>query len=245
MNPVTLVRCALLSAWIFFAGCTTRSISDSGYKGGSSYSYSGNRSLYRGELSEFDVLGVATDNAISEADIANALADSSRPRLTRDSKVLLIQSGADLPDDAMMQAMSERYRVTAFSGRPATKPETNSPSFARALRLTAARGGYNKIICYWGVLESAEKNQVTKLVSWIPIAGYVVPDKEQLMRIRLKAVIVDVATGRWSFVSPPPASSSDFASRMTRVETDQALVAKLKETSYRGLVQTLVAGEGE
>jgi hypothetical protein len=120
----------------------------------------------------------------------------------------------------MMKAMNERYRITAFSGQPITRTNGTNVSLAKALRLAAARGGYDKIVCYWGVLESAEKNQITKTVSWIPIVGYALPDHEQLMRIRLKAVVVDVATGRWTFVSPPPASSSDFASRMTRAETD-------------------------
>lgn len=249
MKKVPLVTGALACALVLLAGCTTRSISNSGYNAGS-YSY-GSSSGYRGELSEFDVLGVAVDDtAISDTDIVAALADHERPRLRRDSNILLIQSGAELPDEPMMKAMGERYRVTAFSGQPVARinavnraPQANNPSMARALRLAAARGGYDKIVCYWGVLESAEKNQITKTVSWIPIVGYVLPDKEQLMRIRLKAVVVDVATGRWSFISPPPASSSDFASRMTRAQIDQELVLKLKESGYRNLVQTLVAGE--
>lgn len=248
MKKVPLVTGALACALVLLAGCTTRSISNSGYNDGS-YRYGGSNG-YRGELSEFDVLGVAVDASISDNDIVAALADGERPRLRRDSNILLIQSGAELPDEPMMKAMGERYRVTAFSGQPVARidpgnraAQANNPSMARALRLAAARGGYDKIVCYWGVLESADKNQITKTVSWIPIVGYVLPDKEQLMRIRLKAVVVDVATGRWSFISPPPASSSDFASRMTRAQIDQELVLKLKESGYRNLVQTLVAGE--
>jgi hypothetical protein len=245
MNLVPLLKCAPGVALLLLAGCETRSISNSGYPGGNRYA----ASTFRGELSEFDVLGVAISDSISDADIATALKDTDRPRLRRDSNILLIQSGADLPDDPMMTAMAERYRVTAFSGQPVSPPnylqpaKVNTPSMARALRLAAARGGYDKIVCYWGVLESLEKNQVTSAVSWIPIVGYVLPDREQQMRIRLKAVIVDVASGRWTFVTPPPASSSDFASRMTRAQTDQELVLKLKESGYRNLVQTLVAGE--
>lgn len=241
----TRIWAALLAgaAMLLGAGCHTRSISNSGYRGDSYFGRSADTEGYRGELSELDVLGVAVDAAITDADIAAALADRSRPRLVRDSRVLLIQSGAELPDEPMMSAMGERYRVTAFSGRPAAKPESNGPAYAKALRLAAARGGYDKIVCYWGVLESAEQNQATKAVSWIPVLGYVLPDEQRLMRIRLKAVVVDVATGRWTFVNPPPASSSDFASRLTRAQADQGLVAKLKEEGYRALVQTLVASE--
>jgi hypothetical protein len=241
MKLVTLGQCALASALLLLAGCTTRSISNSGYP--SDNSHRGGHASYRGELSEFDVLGVSVEANITDTDIVSALLDSERPRLRRDSNILLIQSGAELPDEPMMKAMNERYRVTAFSGVPLAKRDGTAPSIAKALRLAAARGGYDKIVCVWGVLESAEKNQITKTVSWIPIVGYVLPDKEQLMRIRLKAVVVDVASGYWRFVSPPPAASSDFASRMTRAQTDQELVSKLKETGYRNLVQTLVTGE--
>lgn len=239
MKTTIPCKAALALALVLFAGCTTRSISNSGYGADrASYGWS-TVGGYRGELSELDVLGVSSDSSISERDISTALATAEPPRLERNSKVLLVQSGADFPDEPMVTALSQRFRVLPFSGHPSAKPEINS-AYSKTLRLAAARGGYDKIICYWGVLESAQENQVTKAVSWVPLAGYFVPDQKQSMRIRLKAAIVDVASGRWTFVMPAPATSSDFSSIVSRRNVDQSLVAELQEAGYRNLVRELV-----
>ncbi|MCX6955432.1 MAG: aminopeptidase, partial [Verrucomicrobia bacterium] len=102
--------------------------------------------------------------------------------------------------------------------------------------------GYDKIVCYWGVLESEHQDKVTKAVSWVPLAGYLVPDQRDSMRIRLKAVVMDVASGQWTFVSPPPILSSSFSSVVSRRNTDQDLVRTLKEAGYRGLASALIPG---
>ena len=230
---------ALALAVVLLAGCATRSISNSGYDS-DRYRYGWAASGgYNGELSELDVLGVSPDATISEGDIRAALADAKPPQLERNSKVLLVQSGAEFPDEPMMTALNQRFQVLPFSGRPTWKPESHA-AYSKTLRLAAARGGYDKIICYWGILESAQENQATKIVSWVPLVGYLVPDQKQSMRIRLKAAIIDVSSGRWTFVMPAPATSSDFSSIVTRRNTDQSLVAELKEAGYRSLVRELV-----
>src|SRR5579862_5414160 len=156
---------ALIVFVLALAGCETRSISDSGYNR-SRYSSLG----FRGELTEFDVLGVDSVSNITDADIAAELKNSKGAHLQRNSKILLIQSGADFPDAAMAEALGQRFAVTPFSGKPETdrisRPSweatpsaqvavSNQPklSYSKSLRLTAARGGYDKIICYWGILE--------------------------------------------------------------------------------------------
>ena len=52
------LACLAALGLVWLTGCTTRSISNSGYRG--SGGYYGN-SMYRGELSDFDVLGVDRD----------------------------------------------------------------------------------------------------------------------------------------------------------------------------------------
>jgi hypothetical protein len=243
MKHVTLGRCALVSALMMLvAGCSTRSISNSGYHGRASHSSGGMG--YRGELSEFDVVGVTPDNTIAEDDIQAALRNHQRPRLERNSRILLVQSGAEFPDDAMVSALNQRFRVLPFSGKPPVKTEQGQ-TYSKSLRLAAAQGGYDKIICYWGVLESEQRKQVTKAVSWVPIVGHFVPDEKENMRIRLKAVIVDVASGRWTFVVPPSAMSSDFSSSLSRESTDQGLVAKLKHAGYQNLAHVLLEDHTE
>jgi hypothetical protein len=236
MKHVTLVGCAAVSALIFLAGCTTRSISNSGFKDDARRSTQ--LGSYTGELSELDVVGVTADASITEADIQAALRDRNPTRLSRGSKVLLIQSGADFPDAPMLDAMRARFSVASFSGRPETKT-AGGPAFSKTLRLVAAKGGFDKIVCYWGILESAREDKATKVISWVPIAGYLLPDEREHMRLSLKAAIVDVATGRWTFVNPPPATSSKLSTMLSREETDQGLVQKLKADGYRTLAQSL------
>jgi hypothetical protein len=51
---------------------------------------------------------------------------------------------------------------------------------------------------------------------------------------------VDVAAGRWRFVAPRAVGSSKLSTVLSREETDQALVAKLKSEGYATLARTLV-----
>src|SRR6266487_2742926 len=114
---LALAACALL------AGCTsTRSISNSDYReaGPGSHTAPAGHSdpafAYRGELSEFDLLGVVRDQSASEEDIQNAL-DKARPiRLKPHTTILLIQSGAMFPDGRMVAEMSKHFTVVPFSG---------------------------------------------------------------------------------------------------------------------------------
>jgi hypothetical protein len=234
--PLRLAAFAL--ATLLIAGCETRSISNSSYD----HAYRARQMTeYRGELSELDVVGLDANAPRSDEAIQAALQDTARPQLAANSRVLLIQSGADLPDEPMVTALTRRVEVLPFSGRPGARPFENH-DYARTLRLAAARGGYDKIVCYWGVLESQQHSQITKAISWVPIAGYFVPDSKEQMRIRLKAVIVDVASGRWTFVTPRPSTDADYDSIVTRRETDQGLVARLKAKGYEDLVAALLPG---
>ena len=223
---------------LLLLGCETRSISNSDYPNGYRYGAKGG---YAGELSEFDVLGVDPTGNITEADIASALKNRNSVRLNKASKVLLIQSGADFPDSPMLDGLNARYSVGPFSGKPREKNEASN-SYSKSLRLAAAQGGYDKILVYWGVLESQSTDQATKSVSWIPIAGYFVPDEAQSMRIRLKAVLIDTASGKWVMVQPDPVTDKQLSSIVSREKSDQKLVFRLKETGYKSLVSLLANG---
>src|SRR2546423_4504963 len=52
---------------------------------------------YRGELSEFDVLGITRGEVASESEINRALDHAKRVKLRPNSSILLIQSGAVFP----------------------------------------------------------------------------------------------------------------------------------------------------
>lgn len=233
--------CFTLAAVLLLAGCETRSISDSGYRHGESNSY------YRGELTEADVIGAPDSaHAITDADIQRALHNSHPVHAAPGTGLVVVQSGALTPDDAMLQVLNTRYRVQPFSGLPDerrfndTTPEDHG-NYSKRLRLAAAQGGIPHILCYWGTLESARQNQVTKAVSWVPIAGNFVPDENQQMRLNVHAVLIDVATGHWSPYTGKPAEDTALSAQVLRGSSDQKQVAKLKATAYASLVDELVA----
>jgi hypothetical protein len=226
---------ALLALVLMVAGCQTRSISDSGYR--QPYGWARSESpLYKGELTELDILGAAPAQVATEPIIANALAAAAVPRLKRGDKLIVIQSGAPVADNAMLEEAARYFSVAPFSGIPPTE----TSGMAESLRLRAAQGGYPFILCYWGVLESAQEDKEGKAVSWVPIVGSFVPDQKQQMRIRLKALLVDVASGGWRMLTPEAHSDAGYNSRWSREASDQKLVQSLKEQGYKSLIADLL-----
>ncbi len=244
---------ATLGLVLFLAGCArTRSISNSGAMaesadhGGSGTAATETRSTgptdpgfeYRGELNEFDVLGVDRDQTTTDAEIARALDAARTVTLKPGSRVLLVQSGAVFPDAPMVAALENEFQIVPFSGVPprqrtAADPEP-SPSFSygKNLRLAAARAGAENILCYWGTLESARRKLETKTVSWVPIAGWMIPDEAQHMRIRLKLALIDVRSGNWRVLTPEPFTDKAWSTAFTRGSSDRKQVELLKEKAY-------------
>jgi hypothetical protein len=227
-NMLRWLGCCLLL--LSAAGCGTRSIADSGYTPNSA-----NR-LYRGELSEFHVIGIDRNQAITQKDIETALAEKQHLSIPKGAALMLIQSGAMFPDGEMLKPLEQYYDVAQFSGIPErteTVGSTNGVSYALALRLAAARSGIATIVVYWGILETAREGLPTKVVSWVPLVGGVVPDENQRMRIRLKIAVVDVKTGRWEEFSPEPIEDNSLSAGFTRESSDQDQVALLKSRAYQ------------
>jgi len=136
-----------------------------------------------------------------------------------------------------MAALAKSFPVATFSG----VPPTDHANFSRQLRLAAARGGIPQIFCYWGMLETAKTNEATKLVSWVPLVGSIVPDESQQMRIRLKAVLIDVATGHWRMMISEPAEDERLSAAINRRSADHDQVERLKQQGYERLARDLVA----
>jgi len=272
--------------WICFAtgcaliaGCAkTRSISNSNYESRGRHS---SDFQYRGELSEFDVLGINPDENVSEEDIRNAQQNGGRPRLRRGSTILLVQSGATFPDGMMANELGKYFRVVPFTGVPVERkdketsfrsdtsarsaavvtdgekptvtvvPLFNSTSetkiseakektsYSRSLRLAAARGGADVIVCYWGMLESANEKMPTKTVSWVPIVNWMLPHEREHMRIQLKVALIDVRSGSWSVFSPQAFDDKKISISPRREVADQKLVQQLKEKVYENAAREL------
>ena len=248
---------ALLGVAVLLAACAERSISDSGYAGGGR-GYSGDRGnpFYKGELSEFDLLGIDVGRPASDEEIAQQLAEHHRIGLSRGATMMAIQSGAPMPDDQMVAALDRYFAVVPFSGVPPVRAEAASyasngvspkltderiTNYARALRLAAAKSGAEVIFCYWGVIDSAVEREATKVVSWVPLVGSVIPDETQLMRIRLKVALIDVRSGQWSMFAPEAFVDSALSAALIRAQSDQKQVAALKEKAYKAAVEAFVA----
>jgi hypothetical protein len=257
MKPLRI--CFVALAFVFLAGCGTeagRSISNTAFEpapparppGRVPYARPDDPFAYRGELSEFDVLGIARGVATSDTEIERTLAAAKRVRLQPGSSILLIQSGAAFPDGPMVSELEKHFRVVPFSGLPPLSPwkrtgefeRSETEGFSRSLRLAAARGGNDTILCYWGILESENAKLMTKTVSWVPLVNWVVPDEREHMRIRIKMALVDVRTGDWAVLSSTPAEDSKISRSPRRNVADQKLVEELKRQAYAAGVKELL-----
>lgn len=221
---------AALAALVLLGACSTRSISNSGYP---AYGYN---DFYRGELNEMDVLMPDSDVRSSDAVIAATLADDSPVTASLHQPLMVVQSGALTPDDGMLTLLRPHFPVTPFSGIP---PQDGA-AYGRRLRLVAAQGGVSRILVYWGALEAERSGGVTKAISWVPIVGAVIPDESQTMRIVLKAVIIDVATGRWHQIVPAPIEDERISASINRSDSDQGQVERLKAAGYARLAEMLL-----
>lgn len=230
----------VMFALLALAACETRSISDSGYQAGGNGRGPSNP-FYRGELTAYDVIGIDTDKPVSDDDIRKALAAKQPIAARKGSAVMLVQSGAAFPDHDMVAALERYYTVAAFSGMPtqvSSNPE--AAKYAQLFRLAAAKGGYQTIVVYWGVLESASEGSGGKVVSWLPIIGGSIPDQSQLMRIRLMVAVIDTATGQWDTFTPEPFVDEASSAERRRAVSDQQQVALLKGKAYKAATETLV-----
>lgn len=216
------------------AGCEEGSISegDPAYVGGG-----------RREIDEMELLG--SPHGASEADIRGALHGSGGVTARAGTSLMVVQSGAGSPDSIMLAAAEPRYHVFPFNGAPAEETPAGSRgkgALARELRLAAAKSGCTHILCYWGKLETIQEDQVTKTVSWVPIVGNLVPDEHRTTRLRVRGVLIDVASGRVAAFTPPAAQNSALSSNLLRGSSRDKQVYELKTRAYAALIDEL-AGE--
>lgn len=246
-----IVRTLAVTALALTLAACTRSISDSGYKGDGG-SYTSSAYAYKGELSPYDILGVDSDRPITEEDIAKAMAAKKPIQVKKGSSIMLVQSGAAIPDSDMIAALEKSYTVATFSGVPVFPTNSNQQisqtlpkdQYAKLFRLAAAKGGYESIVIYWGVLEAGTQSGATKAVSWVPFIGGSIPDQFQTMRIRLNMAVIDTRTGQWETFAPPAFTDEALSSSRNRAASDQEQVALLKKQAYEAAAEALARKYG-
>ena len=238
MKKITLLALSIL---IVLSGCATRSVSKSGYYPGGNNGHGGDNALYKGELSEFEVLGIDPGKEITEQDITAAASDrKERLSLRKGEPLLLIQSGSMIPEQEMTENMEKYFPVSVFTGVP-EQGEKGVSSYAKALRFAAAKAGIDKIIVYWGVLEIETKDLATKDVSWVPIVGWAIPDQAQEIRVRLKVALVDVKSGQWDVFLPKVFEDTAYSAYLNREHSDQQQLALLRSKVYQAAVESIIA----
>lgn len=210
------LRVAVLAIFAWLTSCSVRSISNPGRTYGSA------NTTYAGELSDFDVVGAVCEYA----GVGNIV-------LRPGQRVLVVQSGAVFPDERMLSGLSKHFDVGAASGVPTLALGSHG------MRQAAQRGGFDAIIAYWGSLESSESVTAGAAASWVPIVGLIVPDSSQHLRIRLRIIVVDVRTGGWQTLMPPPVDDERASSMATRDSSDRDQVDVLMEAGFSIALETI------
>jgi uncharacterized protein YceK len=211
-------------------GCTTTSISDSGYQRSSDHRYPHSyESQTEKELDELAVLGVTSSFKFDERALDRALKEAETFVLNSGSRILLLQSGAQFPDSEMVAGLSKYWEISTLSGDNRNYKHEN---LNQLLRYTAATGANNYIVVYWGVVETAQKNLQTKGVSWIPLVGWSMPDEKTQMRVVLKFAVIDVVSGQWKTFQPTPVEDNFFSSIMDRGGKSQSKEIELKKAVF-------------
>ena len=218
-------------------GCDEGSISDE-----NPYNHAAYVGGHAREIDELDLLG--SHCTTTEGDIQSALRSGQGGVCApTGSSLLVVQSGAAAPDSIMLAAIEKSYRVFPFSGVAAGDRHRDG-SLGRDLRLAAARSGCAHILCYWGKLESIREDGVTKTVSWVPIVGGLIPDEQRTTRLRVRAILIDVASGRSVAFTPPAEQNSAISASLLRQGSHDKQLYELKTRAYAGLVSELTGQAG-
>jgi hypothetical protein len=208
-----------LLALLLLPACATRSISDAGFPHAP-----GNRnSLYRGELSDFDVVGRATPVGPVAGDLA----------LPPRARILVVQSGALFPDEVMMAAMGRHFEASAASGVPLLDGYGEHGMLA-----AAARGGFDAVVAYWGMLESQQEVGAS---AWVPIAGLFFDSTTQKMRLRLRIVVAETKTGQWRSLLTAPLADERRTSIASSEGSDRDQVDAVKVAGYGAAADAVAA----
>jgi len=154
--------------------------------------------------------------------------------------LMLIQSGAMIPEQEMTDRMGKYFPVSVYTGVPEQGNKAEG-SYAKALRFAAAKAGIDKILVYWGMVETETKDLATKNVSWVPIVGWVIPDQTQVIRIRLKVALIDVKSGQWDIFVPKVYEDTADSASLDREQSGLQQVSQLKSKVYQAAVESIVA----
>jgi hypothetical protein len=194
----------VLSVTLPLSSCLTTSLSDPTGSG------------HHKDLNLYELTGERPQTQVSEKDIRAALGGRSGTLPRRGGKILLVQSGAQQPDEELTKAFGLVCQSVSWTGisQEKERSEKESPAEAagaigRRLRLVAAQQGCSHVIVVFGEIQSAYQTLATdSLVGWLPIVGDVVPGEHSGTRLFVQALVLETATPRYTVVTASPREES-------------------------------------
>lgn len=173
------------------------------------------------QLTEQEVLDIDPLIEITEHDIQQAIKEANKDSflIAKNAPIVLVQSGANVPDASMQQEMMKYYNVSVYSGISPTKPRSPiarkneeqillpQPNYIKSLRLAAAKARQDKIIVYWGDFELGLPDKDDTKIVWLPYNEGDIARNTKYLRYSLRFATVDVKSGMWVMYTPPNTES--------------------------------------
>jgi hypothetical protein len=98
-----------------------------------------------------EVLGTQGQAEMTDEQIRKTLDETHSFHLRRGSAILLVQSGASVPDAAMVDELSREFKVIPHTGIASEiLPENSDATLSKALRMAAAQSNADTVLVYWG-----------------------------------------------------------------------------------------------
>jgi len=235
---------ALLVGSVAFAIFLTACQTNSGYKTADfSSEKMYKKNAHTAQLRENEVLGIKTDENLSDSDIKRVLDETAALKIKPGSSLLLVQSGVTAPDKEMVAELSHFFTVIPYTGIPSEISSSDSDvALSKALRLAAAQSKAENILVYWGNLEMKRDDLPTSIVSWVPVVDFMVPDEYQKLRMSLKVAVIDVRTGNWARFRTEPVEGDMVTTRYAREHNMHWPYESFKQRLYASASQKLRSG---
>lgn len=217
----------LSSAAALVVSCTSTSLSNPGGSG------------HGEDLNLYELTGDKPQAQVTERDIAAALGSRSGSLPVRGGKILLVQSGAHQPDQELAEAFRPLGQIVEWNGQ-AQEPgsqEKNDKRFGgaigRRLRLVAAQQGCTHVVVVFGEIQSAARDLPTDaVVGWIPIVGSLVPGEVSGTRLFAQALVMEVASPRYSVITASPRQESGLNVSGSQSSVNVRRSLRLKKLIY-------------
>lgn len=207
--------------------CVTTSLSDP------------NGSGHASDLSVYELTSEQPGRAVTEADIArSASRGGSLP--ARGSRILLVQSGAHQPDPALVAAYGAYCQPVVWNGQNTNtddeRKSTGAPA-GRRLRLAAAQQGCSHVVVVFGEIQSDSRELPTSILSWVPVAGEILPSERSGTRLLAQAVIMETRSPRYTMISAQPRQKQGLTTAYGASGINGRRSEKLKALAYPELAQ--------